>query len=84
MKVTRISDKTQSSLSVSPEQIFEEAIESIGKDGAFKNGKKALVLMLDDTDGGFSISYLNAGMKGSQVISLLECAKSIFKEDLGY
>ena len=42
MKVTKISDKTQSSLSVSPEQIFEEAIESIGKDGAFKNGKKAL------------------------------------------
>ena len=84
MKVTNISEKTQSSLSASPEQIFQEALESLGKFAAFKNGKKALVLMLDDTDGSFNISYLNSGMKDSQVISLLECTKTMFKDNLGY
>jgi len=84
MKITKIADKTQSSLSQSPEQIFQEAIDLLGDKAAFKNGKKALVLMLDDTKENFSISYLNSGMKGSEVIALLDCAKSLFKEDMGY
>lgn len=84
MKIAKISEKTESSLSQSPEQIFEEAIELLGKDGAFKKGDKALVLMLDDTSENFRISYLNAGMKCSQVISLLDCAKSLFRSDMGY
>lgn len=82
--ITSISKNTNSSLSVSPRQIFEEALESLDKEGAFKKGNKALVLMLDDTPGRYLISYINSGMRESECVALLECAKSTVKTELGY
>lgn len=68
----------------SPEQCLEECIESIGKEGASKNGKKILVLALDDTDEGYQISWSQSGMKMSECHNLCEVAKALFLREMGY
>ena len=62
----------------SPQQCLEECLEDIGKRGAFKDGKKLLVLCVDDTKGDYSISFAQAGMKMSECVTLCEISKSIF------
>lgn len=86
-KVTNISEKSRSSMTQSPEYILEQALAEIRDDdprGAFANGKKMLILMLDDTEQRYEISYYNAGMKMSECVALSEMAKSKFKEDMNY
>ena len=67
-----------------PEQALQDALNDIGKNGAFKNGKKLLILALDESDEKYQISWIQAGMKMSQCVALCEIAKSLFKEDMGY
>jgi glucan biosynthesis protein len=66
-----------------PKQALEEAISEIGKSGAFKEGKKVLVLALDD-NGGYNISFIQAGMKMSECVSLCEVAKTLFLGEMDY
>lgn len=67
-----------------PEHLLQDALgSSIGKRGAFENGKKMLILALDD-DGQYSVSFMQAGMKMSECVALCEVAKSIFLAEMGY
>ena len=87
MSITNISEKSRSSMTQSPEYILEQALKEVRSNeprGAFGKGKKMLILMLDDTDMKYEISWYNAGMKMSECISLSELAKSKFKEDMNY
>ena len=70
----------------SPKQALEDALEAIGKQGAFKDGKKILILALDEGENQdqYSVSFIQAGMKMSQCVSLCEIAKTIFLSDMGY
>lgn len=68
----------------SPRQALEDAIDSIGKDGAFKNGKKILILALDDTDDNFNVNFIQAGMRMSECLSVCEAAKAIFLDQMNY
>ncbi len=67
----------------SPEQVLRDAIKEIGQRGAFMNGSKLLILALDDNDG-YSISFMQAGMKMSECVTLCEVAKTIFLRDMEY
>ena len=84
MSVTNIGDKGESSMMFSPEQTLKNALESIGKEGAFKKGTKLLVLCVDDTDAEYNISYHQCGMKMSECITLTEVSKTLFKNQMGY
>lgn len=69
----------------SPKQALEDALESIGECGAFKGGKKILILALDEGTGDeYSISFIQAGMQMSQCVSLCEIAKAMFLDEMGY
>jgi hypothetical protein len=59
-------------------------LEDIGTRGAFKQGKKLLILALDDTDGMYNISFVQAGMKFSECIVLCEAAKQTFLRDMRF
>ena len=83
-KITRISNKGNSSMMSSPEQALQDALDYIGKKGAFKEGKKLLVLCLDESNGEYIISYVQAGMKMSECATLCEIAKSSFLKEMGY
>lgn len=69
---------------VSPEMALNDALGDIGKRGAFEKGKKILILALDDTSGSYSISFVQAGMKSSEMVALCEISKAIFLKQLGY
>lgn len=82
--VISLGQKTDDAKFVSVEDALREAISDIGKNGAFKNGKKVLILALDDTSENFEVSFIQAGMKMSQCVSLCEAAKAIFLRNMGY
>ncbi len=64
---------------ITPEQALHHCLEhDIGQRGAFAEGKKLLILALDDNDNKYDFSWNQAGMSLSQIISLLE----VFKQDL--
>ena len=68
----------------SPKQALEDAIKDIGSRGAFKDGKKLLIIALDDNDDNYSISFVQAGMSMSECNNLCDIAKTIFKTEMGY
>jgi hypothetical protein len=70
----------------SPEQALQEAMKDIGQRGAFKSGKKLLILALDEGENNdqYHVSFIQAGMKMSQCLTLCEVAKTLFLDQMGY
>jgi len=83
-KVISMSKKASNGVMMSPEDALRDALSCIRKDGAFEKGKKLIVLAVDDTDGDYSVSFIQAGMTMSQCIALCEVAKSIFLSEMNY
>ncbi len=81
--VVSLADKYNNGTLHSPEQALNDALKCLGEDGAFKEGKKLLILALDDTDG-FNVSFIQAGMKMSECISLCEVSKTLFLSEMEY
>lgn len=82
-KVTNIGDYANNAKMVSPEMCVKDCLENfIGKKGAFKKGKKLLILCLDDDDGLYAMSYMQAGMKVSEMVSMIEIAKNNFISEM--
>lgn len=69
-----------------PEQALQSALDDIGKRGAFKDGKKLLIMALDtgEDDDEYSISFVQAGMKMSECLTLCEVGKTLFLDEMGY
>lgn len=82
--VIDLSEKTGDAGMRSQKQALEDALSEIGKSGAFEGGKKLIVLALDDNDGEYNISYIQAGMKMSECITLCEISKAVFLKEMGY
>lgn len=82
--IVSLSDKTNNATFSSPESALRDALEELGKRGAFKQGKKLLILALDDTDENFHVSFIQAGMKMSECVAVCDVAKNIFKKNMGY
>lgn len=83
-KIVKMVDKSDDAGHWSPEDALRSALEDIGKRGAFEKGKKLLVLALDDSDGQYSISFRQAGMRMSECTALCEIAKDLFKKEIGH
>ena len=83
-KILSMAEKTNNSSMQTPEQALNQCLKFIGKEGAFKNGKKLLVLALDDTDGNYSVSFVQSGMKMSECVALCNVAKAFFMNEMGY
>jgi len=82
--VTKMGSVANNAIMISPRQALEDAIEALGKQNAFKDGKKIMIIALDESDGEYSISFIQAGMRMSECIALCEIAKSVFMEEMGY
>jgi len=83
-KVISLSEKTNNGSMWSPEDCLRQCLDDIGKRGALKGGKKLLVLSLDDSDGNYSTSFVQAGMSMSQCLTLCEVAKTTFLKEMKY
>lgn len=71
---------------ITPEQTLQNALGDIGKDGALKNGKKILILAVDqgpDKDQ-YDLSWYQAGMCMSECIALLRVAENRFLREMRF
>lgn len=77
-----LNDGTRSS----PEQVLNECLGYIGEKGAFKDGKRLIVLALDKGPDGddYMVNFSQAGMTMSECVALCEVAKSIFLSEMNY
>ena len=64
------------------EEMLLDALEDVrsGK----RSQKKALLLLLDDENGRFNISFSNAQMKPTEMITVASCFSSEIQSLLGY
>lgn len=88
MSIIKLIDKTNDSRHLSPEDALEWARERMGAEGggAFKSGKKLLILALDQGEdkSDYNISFVQAGMSMAECIALCEVAKVEFLKNMGY
>ena len=84
MKVIDMSVALNNGTLRTPKSALEDAIGDVGNEGALQSGKKAIIIALDDTEGEYDISWYQAGMKMSEMLSLLEVAKQRVLEEMGY
>jgi len=82
--VINMAKKTDCSLHVSPTMALRDAMERVGSDGELSDCKKILILFVDEREDGFLVSGLNAGMKSSEGLAVLDIAKALTLEDMGY
>jgi len=82
--VKQISSKSGDGTMMDIKGALHDALQHVGEKGSFKNGKKILILALDDTEENYCISFIQAGMKMSECISLCETAKTIFLSEMNY
>ncbi len=54
------------------------------EDGRLKGFEKVMIISLDDTDGNYSVKWSQAGLKSSEMLSLLEVAKTTLLGTMGY
>ena len=83
-RTINLGDSLNDARYTSPAQALNDALERIGEEGAFKKGKKLLIICLDDSEDDYYISWIQAGMRMSECVALCECTKSMFKEEMGY
>ena len=83
-KIESLSKHTNDGTMRSPEQCLQDCLKDIGKHGAFTNGKKILVLCLDDTTGGYAVSWAQAGMRMSECLALCDVGKQLMLSEMEY
>lgn len=82
MSIVSLVDKSDSSAHWSPKDMMESEIEDI--EAGENPSRKAIVLFLDDSEGRFHVSYSCAGLKSSEILSVLEIAKARILTLMGY
>ena len=83
-KVVSMAEKMDDARLWTPKQALEDALNDIGVRGAFENGKKILIIALDESDGQYETNYIQAGMSSSECVALCEIAKTIFLREMNY
>lgn len=83
-KVVSLGDAANNSMMTSPESALKDALNDLKTGERWEGRKKLLVLCLDADKGMFDLGYINAGMKASELVALLECAKQMIFRDMNY
>lgn len=83
-KVIHIGEIKNDGTLFTPEQTLQSAIDHIGKKGALKNGKKIVILCLDDTNENYTVSWYQCGMTMSQCMPLCEVGKMKFLKEMDH
>lgn len=82
MGVIRLGEVTNDAAFVSVEQVLEDTLEEI-RSGDY-DYSRALVILLDDRDGVFDVTYRNAGLSCSRGVALVEVVKAMLLAEMGY
>lgn len=75
-KITKLGYLKNDAKLLTPTDCIQDCLENdIGKRGAFKEGKKAIIIGLDDNNNNYTWSFNQAGMTATEIIALLEIVK---------
>lgn len=69
-----MADHSNSARHISPEQVLEEALRRL-RSGEWK-ASQLMVIALNNGDGEFDFDWLQAGMRTSEIVALLEVVKA--------
>lgn len=58
--------------------------EIVNLESGERNANKAIIVFLDDADGNYDIGFGNAGMENSEILAVLEVAKTMILKDMEY
>lgn len=85
MSVKYFCEKTGDATQRSPQHCLESVLARLGKpkERAFSNGGKVVVIMLDDNEDRYDISWEQAGMRMSEIIALLRASEVLFMQEMG-
>ena len=79
-ETTKLFDYTEKSTMISPKQLLEKALSDMETDSIvdklFKNPPKMVILYLNDIDDRYDVGFVQAQMKLSEIVGLLEIVKS--------
>lgn len=84
-KLAFLSDKVNDTRFSTPETVLLDALQEV-REGKRKN-EKCLVLWLDQGDEkeqSFRVSFVNSGLKTSEIVALCECMKARCFAMMGY
>ncbi len=81
--VRYMADKKHDGTLWSSEDALKDALKQI-QSGQRDAKDKVLVLFLNDRDGAYDVSFVQAGLRTSGCVTICEVAKSMFKRDMGY
>jgi hypothetical protein len=73
---------TNNSKMITPEMMLEDAKKDI-LNGDIKPNK-AIFIYLDTEEDGYDIGWYNANMSCSEILALIEVAKTLFLKEMGY
>lgn len=81
-KVISLAERKEDGTLWSPIDALQDAITKY-EDPEY-SGNKVLILHLNDEDGSYNVGFTQAGMSASEMIGVLELAKTVMKEHMGY
>jgi hypothetical protein len=81
-KIISLAERTKDGTRWTVEDMLEDALNDIRAGRRLCN--KAIVVFLDNTGDAYGISYAQAGMKCSEIVALLDIAKTDIKRDMGF
>jgi len=83
--IVHISNYSNNSFAITPTQLVAETIKDLETEGSIVFGtKKMLIICLDDSNDEYNILIRNAGLKTSETIALLDLAKKVQSNCMGY
>jgi len=82
-KLILLSEETSRGDLRSPADMLSEALDD-HTSGEMSDNTKAMVLSLDNQNGEYNVTWYQAGMKCSEMLALLEVAKTKILQEMGY
>lgn len=80
--ISSIVTRNKNALSWTVEDMLQDALADVQK-GDVPN-KKAIVIFLNTENGAYDVSHMQAGLRHSEIIPLLEIMKKSILEKMGY
>lgn len=84
MTVESLGKHTNNAKFMSPEDTLKDALEQLKEGGDLHGFTKLAVIGVDDRDDRYAIDWRQCGMKQSEFLALLEAAKMLVLNNMGY
>lgn len=81
--VINLGEKTNNALHSSPESVLDDGLQRV-MGGTWKDRSKVVVIALDDKDGDYNASWIQCGMKTSELLALFSIVQAMCLEEMGY